>query len=84
MNVVLSLIGAAAILSGMALSLTAFRRYRAEEAPVRAPSSSVRHWRPVWMMRNYFEDERGYRLFVTGTVLLSLGALVLIPVFVWL
>ena len=74
-RMMLLLIGGVSLIVGYALSYTAVVRYRSADAPAIFPSFNPRDWKLVWRTRSWFAEERGYRMYLIGSVLLSLGGL---------
>jgi hypothetical protein len=76
MDIVLLFIALTCMLTGGALSLYAWKRYRSDEAPQRVPSWNPKDWRPLWKMRDCFTNARGFRMYWIGIEAFGLGALI--------
>jgi len=76
MEIVLYLLGITLSVVGLALGGIA-RNYRTADAPP-FPSWNPRHWKPIWKTRNWFTEPAGFRIFVAGSFLMSLGGCVLL------
>jgi hypothetical protein len=61
------------ILTGVMLALIARSNHRTEKCPP-VLSYNPKHWKPVWMQKEYFTPT-GFRLWISGTMLISGGAL---------
>ena len=75
LETVVYLIALGAIAVGMSLSIAAMA-YRTESAPkLFAGLFNPRYWMPVWKTRPFF-TARGFRLYVTGSLMAALGGLI--------
>jgi hypothetical protein len=62
----------ACLVAGLVLYLYAYRE-RTESCPD-MPSWNPKHWKPVWMMKDWFSP-KGYRLNLVGSGLICLAGI---------
>jgi hypothetical protein len=67
------LIGLLSLLVGFLLQFRALSRHRAAGTPL-FPAVSPRHWTPAWRTRPWFQNDKGFDLFMTGDSLIGIGA----------
>ncbi len=68
----LMIAGVAALAAGFFVQARALACYGRPDAPA-GPTFNVRRWKPVWKCADWFDDPRGFELYVMGSTLQSMG-----------
>jgi hypothetical protein len=77
LSLALTLIGLSALFLGFLLQYRAIKQYGSASAP-RKPSFHPKNWRFAWAASDWFEDRRGFKIFLVGDALLFVGPILAI------
>jgi len=77
LSLVLTIVGLTALLLGLLLQYRAVKQYGSASAP-RQPSLNPKNWRFAWAASDWFDDRRGFKIFLVGDALLFVGPILAI------